>query len=381
MTRLLLNSGAALALLAAVAGLAAPFDEGAQDEHAAPARAGGPHERAPIRVPLEVAEADRLLAWVADIERRAAAEPGRFSRQGDVWVDARGEFTWDDDDEVYWQAVPADVLTRGRQDFVQFCSSCHGLQGDGYGRSAQGLRPPPRSFLQSTFKFTKVPGDFLPNDDALVALVQHGLDGTPMLPWDISEERLREIIQYIKSVSPPDEGWHDSTNEIGDVIFTPTDPVEDAQHAWFGKPQEAVAAGRKAYHVRQCWSCHPAYVPVAELNELRGVEATTAYDDQLTYSKLKKDSSFEVLGYRVAVPAPDFTWHTLRYSRDPRETFQTIAAGIAGAGMPTWGLVGGRRAVEDEEIWAIAHYVRSLVDAYHGRTAERAAFMAGVRGK
>jgi hypothetical protein len=124
-------------------------------------------------------------------------------------------------------------------------------------------------------------------------------------------------------------------------------------------------------------------VPVAELNTLRGVEATTSYDERLTYSKLKADSSYEVLGYAVAIPAPDFTWHTMRYSRDARETFQTIAAGIGGAGMPTWGRTSPdeKGAVPDETIWAIAHYVRSLVDAYHGKPAERAAFMAGVRGQ
>jgi len=377
MTRLLLNSGAALALLAAVAGLLAPGDEAAQDEHAAPASpAAGPHARAPHAVPLTITQPDQLLAWVKDIERRAADEPDRFSQQDEVWVDARGEFTWDEENEVYWQAVPADLLTRGRQDFVQFCASCHGLQGDGYGRSAQGLRPPPRSFLRSTFKFTKVPGDFLPNDDALVALVQHGLDGTPMLPWAVSKERLREIVQYIKSLSPPEEGWHDGTNVIGNEIYTPDDP-------WAGREDEAVAEGEKAYHVNQCWSCHPAYVPVAELNSLRGVDAATTYDAKLTYGKLKTDSSYEVQGYAVAIPAPDFTWHTLRYSRDARETFQTIAAGIAGAGMPTWGRTSpeGKGSVPDETIWAIAHYVRHLVDTYHGKTAERAAFMAGVRAE
>ncbi len=374
MSRSLLPSVTALALLAAATGLLLPGGATDQDHGAAPAADLPPHARAPHGVPLTVTDGARLLAWVKDIERAAGDEPGRFSKDGDTWVDSRGEFTWDDEEEVYWQQVGADVLTRGRRDFVQFCASCHGLQGDGYGRSARGLRPPPRSFLQSSFKFTKVPGEFLPNDAALVTLVQHGLDGTPMLPWAVSEERLHDIVQYVKSLSPEDSGWRDPTNEIGGEIYTPDDP-------WAGREQQAVAEGRRLYHKHQCFSCHPAYAPPSELNALRGVDAATSYDATLTWSKLKKDSSYEVLGYRVAIIAPDFTWHTLRYSRDVRETFQTIAAGIGGAGMPTWGRTAPdeKGSVPDEEIWAIAHYVRSLVDAFKDKPAERAAFMAGVR--
>jgi mono/diheme cytochrome c family protein len=41
--------------------------------------------------------------------------------------------------------------------------------------------------------------------------------------------------------------------------------------------------------------------------------------------------------------------------------------------MPTW-----KGAMPDEELWAIAHYVRSLVEVYKDKPA-RAAFMAGLR--
>jgi mono/diheme cytochrome c family protein len=372
MTRLFLNSGAALALLAALAGLTAPGDEG--QEGAAPPPAG-PFAHAARSAVLEITQPDKQLAWVEDIALLAKDQPGRFHEDGEHWVDSTGEFTWDDENEVYWRTVSAATLTRGRQDFVQFCASCHGMDGDGYGRSAQGLRPPPRSFKQSTFKFTKVPGEFLPNDEALIGLVRHGLDGTPMLKWAVSDERLHDILSYVKSLSAPGEGWHDETNVIGAVVYTPDDP-------WQGKEKEAIEEGRKAYHVRQCYSCHPAYATPAQINEMRGSDASTTYRPDLTYSTLKKDSSFEVLGYKVAIVAPDFTWNTLRYSSTPREAFQTIAAGISGAGMPTWGRATAespKGGLEEPEIWAIAHYVRSLVDTYHGKPDKRAAFMASLR--
>lgn len=376
MTRLLCNGGAALVLLVSFAGLLAPGGEDEHGQKAAPADPLVPHSRAPHGVKLTVDQPDKQVAWIKDIERKAAAEPGRFSKSGEHWVDSRGQYAWDDENECYWETVSAERLTRGRQDYVQFCASCHGLDGDGYGRSAQGLRPPPRDFRQSTFKFTKVLGD-LPNDDALIALLQHGLDGTPMFPWAVAKEpggeRVRDILAYIKSLAPPDTAWHDGTLVIGDIVYTPPDP-------YAGKEKEGIAAGEKAYHVRQCWSCHPAYVPAKTLNEMRGKDE--AYDDQLHWSKLKKDSSFQVLGYKVAIMPPDFTWNTLRYSGNVTEVFQTIAAGVPPT-MPTWGRKDehGQGSVGEDEMWAIAHYVRHLVDTYKDKPRERAAFMAGARAK
>src|SRR5882672_3880569 len=373
MKRMLCNGGAALLLLVSVAGLLGPG--GDEDGEKKPAEPIPVHARAPHSVVLTVDRPDKQLAWVKDIERKAAAEPGRFKQDGEHWTDAKGEYAWDKDNECYWQTISAETLTNGRQDFVQFCASCHGMEGDGYGHSAQALRPPPRDFRTATFKFTKVYGD-LPNDDALIALLRHGLDGTPMFPWAVAKEeaRIRDILAYIKSLAPPETGWHDGTLAIGDVVYTPADP-------WKGKEQDAITAGEKAYHAKQCWACHPAYVTAGKLNELRGTEADTKYDDTLHWSKLKTGSSYEVLGYKVAIQAPDFTWNTLRYSRDVSEVFQTIAAGIPGAGMPTWGHKNesDKGAVPDDQIWAIAHYVRHLVDSYKDKP-ERAAFMAGVRG-
>ena len=373
MTRRFVQSAVVALLLAGLAGRAAASDEQtpppAGDK--APTAPGDVRKNppAPHGLSFFVTEPARVVCPVSDEDafaEFAGSDPARFREQDGHFTDARGEYVWDEDEEIYWQLLSPEVLTRGRQDYVQFCASCHGFEGDGYGRSAQALRPPPRDFRQSTFKFTKVPSDKLPSDDALVRLVRHGLDGTPMLPWAVSDERLHEIVQYLKSLSPEGKGWRDATNEIGAVVDAGTDP-------WAGREAEAVAAGEKAYHVRQCWSCHPAYVPPGKLNALRGIDAGTSYADDLSYPKLKRDSSYQVLGYKVAIIAPDFTWHTIRYGRDAREVFESIGAGIGGAGMPTW-----KGALPDEEIWAIAHYVRHLVDEYKGKPG-REAFMASIR--
>ena len=346
------------------------------------------HKLAPRHVSLHVTEGTRLVAADADdghdeeddyapalFARLSEQHPGRFrfDEEAEHWVDAQGEYEWDDEDELYWQNVSAETLTHGRQDYVQFCASCHGFQGDGYGRSAQTLRPPPRDFRAAQFKFAKITKD-LPDDDALMAIVKGGLDGTPMYEWDISDERLADIITYVKSLSPAGDpendvdpvGWRDPYAQIGAALVAGDDP-------WAGKESAAVEAGEQLYHKYQCYNCHPGYGSAEQLNGWRDMDAGTEYPDDLTYPKLRKDSSYEVMGYGVAIVPPDFTWHAIRRGRTVEDVYLTIAAGLPGSGMPTW-----KGAVPDEDIWAIAHYVRHLVDSYKDQPA-RAAFMAGIR--
>ncbi len=353
-----------------------------------------PHSRPPRDVPLVIFEDTQLLAADADdghdeeddyapilFERLQAQFPDRFTWNEDEehWVDARGEYTWDDENECYWQTVTAERLTRGRQDYVQLCASCHGFDGDGYGRSGQALRPPPRDFRQGLFKFTKVDSEKLPEDDALVQLVQEGLNGTPMLPWDIHENRIRDIVVYIKSLSLPElldedgeieedaTGWRDPYGQIGVMVAADDDP-------WAGRETEAIAAGEAYYHNYQCYNCHPGYATTARMNELGGKDPSYTYRDGITLPKVVEDSSYEVLGYAVSIIPPDFTWHSMRRGETVADVYKTIAAGVGGAGMPTW-----KGSVPDEEIWAISYYVRHLTDTYKDKSATRMQFMRDVK--
>jgi mono/diheme cytochrome c family protein len=55
---------------------------------------------------------------------------------------------------------------------------------------------------------------------------------------------------------------------------------------------------------------------------------------------------------------PDLRCDTLRTIRPGNELvdlYRVVAAGIGGAGMPTW-----RGGLPEADLWAIAYYVRSL---------------------
>ncbi|HJM56526.1 MAG: hypothetical protein CMJ98_06715 [Planctomycetes bacterium] len=334
-----------------------------------------PHARAPRDVSLVVTEGAWLRAPGADwFAQRAKAEPGRFTHDATAaggaggWVDSHGEYSLSEieGEWAYWQWASAERLTDGRQDFVQFCSSCHGLNGDGYGRSGQHLRPTPRSFQQNKFKFTKVTAD-LPSDEALLSVIKRGLAGTPMLPWDLSDVQLLDIIQYIKSLSPEESGWRDVYSQVGDAIEVTEDP-------WTDTKERAIVRGREIYHgAASCHLCHPGYVTNEELRVIRKDPEGTTYRENLTYPALK-DSEYEVLGRATKVMPPDFTWHQMRAGTTTADLFQTIASGIKGTAMPQW-----KGAISDEDLWALAHYVENLIVSYKDQPAARSAFMGGLR--
>jgi len=342
---------------------------GDAQEHGQPPEPEAPHTRAPIGVPLTIHEGTWLRGPDEDwYEGQAELEPGRFTHSEDAldgepgWIDSTGQYQlrYDEEEEAfaYWHWVGPKQLTAGRRDFVQFCSSCHGLDGDGYGRSGQWLRPSPRDFRQGNFKFTKVL-KALPSDAALIRLIKRGLDGTPMLPWDLSDEQLEDIVQYIKSLSPEGEGWRSPFKSIGDVVEAGEDP-------WTGRVSEAVELGEKIYHDKaNCMSCHPGYVNPRELPALTGKPAGTTYRENL-FLPVLKESEYHVQGHPVKILPPDFTFHTVRSGLTTRDIFETIAAGIRGTAMPQW-----KGALPDEELWALSHYVESMITQYKGKPAAR----------
>ena len=95
--------------------------------------------------------------------------------------------------------ITAAQLEKGRKEYMHYCYACHGVNGDGEGPAGQGYRPPPRDFRTASFKFGAVRSGELPNDDDLMRIVRGGLHGTAMLEWDVSDNELSNILQFIKT--------------------------------------------------------------------------------------------------------------------------------------------------------------------------------------
>jgi mono/diheme cytochrome c family protein len=252
--------------------------------------------------------------------------------------------------------VAASMLNDGHEGYMLYCYACHGTKGDGNGPSAYSLRPPPRNFTQGKFKFAAVASGQLPNDPDFLRIVQGGLNGTAMLPWDVPEATLTPIIQYIKTFSPR---WKEE--EPGEPIKPSPDPFGEAKKA------EAIALGEKVYDgLATCWTCHPAYSQRAQMwkatKEMKPNVQTMEFREDL-YESVLKDSEYLMPGttdQRLNILPPDFMRQPLRSIRAGHELedfYRVISSGIGGTAMPQW-----KGALPEDKLWAMAYYVKSLYE-------------------
>jgi mono/diheme cytochrome c family protein len=277
----------------------------------------------------------RAASWVALVGAlwgagacRRGAEPPRFGAPL----------------ELGGRSVSAQSLDHGRAVYAGYCRPCHGDQGDGKGAAAPGMQPPPRDLRLGVYKFAAVAAGQLPTDADFVRIIRGGLHGTAMQAWDVPVAELDDLIQYVKSFSPR---WQKET--AGDPIAPTPDP-------WAGKAADGVERGKRVYHgLAQCAvACHPAYVTKEEIYKFtKELTSMSVRDFRMGYyDPVAKDSDY---GFKIL--PPDFTFTALRAGDAVEDIYRTIASGIGGTAMPTW-----KNVLPEPDLWALAHYVRSLVE-------------------
>lgn len=251
------------------------------------------------------------------------------------------------------KTISVERLHSGQEQYTLYCRPCHGEKGDGRGPAGIGLRPPPRNFTtkhpdgedyQLSFKFGGVEAGTLPPDEELKRIVKGGLHGTAMLQWQIPDVVLDDILVYIKTFNPI---WGEEE---------PGKPTEITEDPWKGKEADGVKRGKTVYHgLAQCLKCHPAYATKQEIwdavKEITGEGSTSAFREGMYEPDAKVAEA-----YRVKLLPPDFLRHDVKAGTTPKDLFRTIASGIGGTAMPMW-----KGSIDDSDIWAIAHYVNSLV--------------------
>jgi mono/diheme cytochrome c family protein len=260
------------------------------------------------------------------------------------------------------KTVNAEVLNLGYTTYIEYCVQCHGMEGKGNGPSAKGLLPPPRNLTQGLYKFPWVEYGELPHDDDLARIIRYGLSGSAMLPWDISDERLDAVIQYIKTFAP--EVWEGEDKTIGAKFELPADPYGADKKA------QAIERGKKVYHVEAaCIQCHRGYESRAAVTAWEG--DGTAED---LYQLKPQDGEYN---YRVL--PPDFTYHPLRSVWEQEGILPSLVErlmyGVTGSGMPGW-----KDVVSDDDLWALAYYVQHLREIGQS-TEERNKLMDRLDGK
>lgn len=258
--------------------------------------------------------------------------------------------------------VSAGKLNAGEQIYKEYCMACHGVKGDGKGPSHKGMKVPPRDFTLGIYKFGQVASGDLPHDRHFYDLLTHGLNGTAMLPWGLSDGQMDAVVQYIKTFAP--KVWEGKDKELGEEIIATKDPFGEAHKS------AAIQKGKEVYHaVANCQSCHRAYVSLEEYSSINKKVNNEAIDelDEDFYQTKQQETEY---GY-MNVP-PDFTWHRIRSAKTVEHLYIRLSAGVGGTAMPAW-----KDTITDEEIWAVSYYVKSLMELRD--TPERKRLMSRLK--
>ncbi len=267
-----------------------------------------------------------------------------------LMMSACSEKPFDSPQKLGGQWVSSKDLNLGWETYNNYCMQCHGMKGDGKGPASQGMVPAPRDLTQGMYKFGHVALGELPTDDDFKRIIRNGLNGTPMLPWDISDERLMAVIQYIKTFSPE---WKKAGAGTSNVFQT--DPWKDKLAS------EAIEQGKKVYHgIAQCYSCHPSYASLEEINaaatELTG-SGTEEIRENAQLSMIQGSS------FGHSYMPPDFTKHHIRTARTREDIYKRLVSGVNGTTMPSWrGMLSlsANQQEDEKNLWALAYYVESL---------------------
>jgi mono/diheme cytochrome c family protein len=218
------------------------------------------------------------------------------------------------------QPRPTERLrARGRSLYDGKCRLCHGERGDGKGWLADRLRTRPTDFSKGVFKLRSTPTGSLPTDMDLFATITRGMHGTSMQPWSsIPESDRWALVYHLKSFSRR---------------FTEEPPTAAVRVPIAPRETEDIRdQGERLYVRLRCGACH------GESGAADG-PAREAYLRQ---------------GNRE-VRIRDFTWGRFIRGAEMEDIYLTLKVGIEGTPMAAYS------ALSDDELWALAAYVRLLV--------------------
>lgn len=197
------------------------------------------------------------------------------------------------------------VLRMGRQVYVRYCVTCHGLDGKGKTDLAAELETPPLDLSDKEWKYGK-------SDGEIFTLIRDGV-GTVMESYAtrIPERRMWELVHFIRTLRPKDDG------EAAELeVEVPENPVAYSV--------ESVGRG-KQYYARFCVKCH-------------GMNG-------------KGDT--EMLEF-LATPPSDLTNGEWKYGGRDGDIFNIIMSGTA-TDMEAF-----KGRLSDEQVWHIVNFLRSL---------------------
>ena len=244
-------------------------------------------------------------------------------------------------------------LLAGYHIYQEYCTQCHGVNGDGNGPVAQYLNPKPRNYKPGIFKFTSTPYGSKPRKSDLILTLKRGVTGTSMPAFDrFSDQQLSDVADYVIALSlrgeferelaliayddaelPDKEGmkdvindklstWHDAANQL--VM-----PVSEMPEM----TDESIRAGHRVFLQYACNKCHGKYGRGGSMGNVEvGVDSW---------------------GNKAA--AADLSSGMFRGGERPIDIYRRIYSGINGTPMPAF-----KEQFKDnpEVIWQLVHFIK-----------------------
>lgn len=215
---------------------------------------------------------------------------------------------------------------RGREVYDRWCASCHGFEGAGDGPAAEWMLPRPRDFTRGIFQIRTTANGEIPTDEDLRRVIDEGMPGTTMPGWSdqLSSGDREALVEYVKTFYPPFE----TLPEAEPLDFPGAPRASD----------DRIAEGRLFYDSIECWQCHGA------AGRGDGGSAPELEDD-----------------WDNPVRAADLTqgWR-FNGGGSVEEIYRRLRTGMDGTPMPSFSDLLDAGFMTDDELWSLAHYVRSL---------------------
>jgi mono/diheme cytochrome c family protein len=226
---------------------------------------------------------DAVITWmfdrkaakslVDDLQAHLAVNPQDFTAAAQLQQSLGQMAAWSSAESPYETAVVKAAAEQkrespGRQLYVQHCSACHGLQGDGTGYAARHVFPWPRKLRVEPMRLVSTQNG-VPTRDDMRTVIKAGVPGTSMVPLDtLSEQELDLLVdvalemrregvreQYIALLQADEEPVDEE--DVSEVVQLRTTPAEVVAVPDMGPAdRESLVLGEHLYVQQACQSCH-----------------------------------------------------------------------------------------------------------------------------
>ncbi|MEX1256476.1 MAG: c-type cytochrome [Gemmatimonadota bacterium] len=222
--------------------------------------------------------------------------------------------------------VAAQDLAHGQEVYERWCASCHGIEGTGDGSAAARMLPRPRDFTRGIYQVrTTATGD-IPSDADILHVINVGMPGTTMPGWEgqLPASDREALVAHVKSFYPPFE-----------TLPVPT-PLEFGGAS--GSSADRIAEGRIFYDSIECFQCH------GQAGRGDGSSAPPLEDD-----------------WGSPIRAADLTqnWR-FNGGGTVENIYRRLRTGLDGTPMAQFSDLIDAGFMTEEQLWSLAHYVRSL---------------------